>query len=546
MMKKLLILTAILCALALALTSCNLFNRKGKLELEFTSNGDGTCYVSGIGTCTDTNIVVPTVSPDGNAVTSIGSFAFDDCDSLTSIEIPASVTSIGSSAFRDCDSLTNIKIPASVTYIGQEAFFGCDSLTSIEIPASVTYIGDSPFSSCFSLTEIKVAEGNGKYKDINGNLYSYDGTELIQYAPGKTDSTFDIPDGVTTIGDEAFFECYLLTSIEIPASVTTIGDEAFFECCLLTSIEIPASVTSIGNYAFSWCKSLTSIEIPASVTSIGKYAFEDCTSLYKVTNNSELVFEFESSDYGCVAEYAKVMVDKDGNKTYNNTEATQYIETDDNFLFWIEDGEHALIAYTGSEETITLPNYFNGIKYEIYQMRGVSKVVISESFNSVGYGAFSGCYSLTSIEIPDSITYIGDCAFEECYLLTSIEMPASVTSIGSAAFQYCASLTSIEIPESVTSIGDWAFGDCDSLTSIEIPASVTSIGKHAFSSCSSLTSIEIPASVTFIGREAFQHCYSLTDVYYVGNKAEWTAISIADGNDRLTNATIHYNCVPEE
>ena len=96
--------------------------------------------------------------------------------------------------------------------------------------------GDGPFSSCYFLTEIKVAEGNTKCKDIDGNLYTYDGTTLIQYAVAKTDTTFAIPQGVTSIGDGAFSYCTSLTSIEIPVSVTAIGFGAFRDCTSLTDV----------------------------------------------------------------------------------------------------------------------------------------------------------------------------------------------------------------------------------------------------------------------------------------------------------------------
>ena len=190
-------------------------------------------------------------------VTSIGEDAFFWCESLTSVEIGDSVTSIGDSAFYWCSSLTSVVIPDSVTSIGDSAFDNCDSLTSIEIPDSVTSIGDYAFLSCESLTSITVDENNTTYKSIDGNLYSKDGKTLIQYAIGKTATSFTIPDAVTSIGNYAFYNCDSLTSIEIPDSVTSIGNSAFFDCSSLTSVVIGDSVTSIGEYAFAWCTSLT-------------------------------------------------------------------------------------------------------------------------------------------------------------------------------------------------------------------------------------------------------------------------------------------------
>ncbi len=177
-----------------------------------------------------------------------------------------------------------------------------------------------------------------------------------------------------------------------------------------------------------------------------------------------------------------------------------------------------------AEETLTDSQ---GVRYALngdgtyYIVSGcdetVTEVVIPKEYNglpviSIGERAFSGCSSLTSIEIPDSVTSIGDYAFYECTSLTSIEIPDSVTSIGEGAFIYCEGLTSVEIPDSVTSIGDDAFYWCDGLTSVVIPDSVTSMGDSAFSYCKSLTSIVIGDSVTSIGNWAFSYCSGLTSI----------------------------------
>ena len=249
----------------------------------------------------------------GNGVTSIGYAAFYKCTSLTSITIPNSVTSIGSSAFSRCDSLTSVTIPDSVTSIGDYAFSNCDSLkyneydngyylgneenpylvlvkakdtsiTSCNIHSNTRFILSDAFSNCISLTSITVDENNTTYKSIDGVLYSKDGVTLILYPRDKTDTSFTIPDNVTSIGEDAFFGCTSLTSITIPNSVTSIGDSAFSWCYSLTSITIPNSVTSIGYSAFYGCDSLTSV------------VFKDTSYWYvsnymiTVTNSSKNVF----------------------------------------------------------------------------------------------------------------------------------------------------------------------------------------------------------------------------------------------------------------
>ena len=205
-----------------------------------------------------------------NSVTSIGSYAFYGCSSLTSINIPNSVTSIGSYAFDGCSSLTSINIPNSVTSIGDGAFYGCSSLTSINIPDSVTSIGYGAFYGCSSLTSINIP-----------NSVTYIGGSAFYGCSSLT--SINIPNSVTFIGSSAFYGCSSLTSINIPNSVTFIGSYAFSGCSSLTSINIPNSVTSIDYDAFYGCSSLTSINIPNSVTFIGEYAFNGCSSLTSIT-----------------------------------------------------------------------------------------------------------------------------------------------------------------------------------------------------------------------------------------------------------------------
>ena len=247
----------------------------GSQGLNYVLNDDGKGYfITKIGTCADTDIIIPRAY-NGLPVTNIGDRAFSGCSNLASIVIPDSVTTIGNAAFSGCSNLASIAISDSVTFIGECAFAGCSSLTSIIIPDSVTSIGLLAFDSCSSLVSIEV--DNEYYKSIDGNLYTKDGKTLIQYAMGKQDTVFVIPD-----------------------SVTSIGSAAFGDCSNLTSVVICDSITSIGTSVFNGCTGLAAIIIPNSVTFIGFRAFEDCTSLKDVyyIGSEEEWDEIEIHSYG--------------------------------------------------------------------------------------------------------------------------------------------------------------------------------------------------------------------------------------------------------
>jgi len=219
-----------------------------------------------------------------------------------------------------------------------------------------------------------------------------------------------IPDSVTSIGDDAFSNCKSLTSVTIPDSVTSIGEYAFYNCRSLTSVTIPDSVTSIGDDAFSNCKSLTSVTIPDSVTSIGKWAFSECKSLTSVTIPDSVTSIGDAAFASC-------------------TSLTG---------IWVAEGN----SHYANDASGVL---FNKDKTTLVQCPG----------------AFSGSYA-----IPNSVTSIVGYAFDGCASLTSVTIPDGVTSIGRYAFHDCRSLTSVTIPDSVTSIGVWAFCDCTSLTDV--------------------------------------------------------------------------------
>lgn len=233
-----------------------------------------------------------------NDVTCIGMSAFRGCSGLSSITIPNSVTSIDDWAFQN-SNLTSIIIPNSVTSIGRSAFYGCLYLTTITIPPSVTSIGSSAFEGGNSLTTVHITD---LYAWLNIN-YDYNSNPLFYahhlYLNNNEITDLEIPNNISSIGNEVLAGWSALTSVTIPNSVTSIGDRAFRGCSGLTRMDIPNSVTSIGEEAFHDCNALTSVEIPNSVTAINKFTFQNCSNLTSVTIPNSVTSIGMSAFAGC-------------------------------------------------------------------------------------------------------------------------------------------------------------------------------------------------------------------------------------------------------
>ena len=271
------------------------------------------------------------------SVTSIGKDAFSNCDNLANVYIsdltawcniefanefanpldnvanlylddtlvkdlviPDDVTSVSSYAFSGCYSLTNVTIPDSVTSIGSYVFNECSSLASVTIGNGVTSIGTNLFSNCSSLTAIYIS-------DIAAwcNIYFYNATSNPLYYTdnlylnGSLVKTLVIPDSVTSIGKYAFYNYDTLTSVKIPDSVTSIGESVFYSCGKLATVTIGSGVTTISYSAFYDCDTLTSMTIPDNVTTIGEKAFYDCDKLASVTIGSGVTKIYKNAFYYC-------------------------------------------------------------------------------------------------------------------------------------------------------------------------------------------------------------------------------------------------------
>jgi len=516
-------------------------------------------------------------------------------DTLAENVVLESVEAISNYAFYNCSSIVSIEIPASVTTIGNSAFYNCNSLASVSLTDKVESIGLNAFSNCSSLTNISVASENANYKSLDGNLYSKDGETLIQYAIGNESETFDIPTGVINVSPLAFSGCQSLKELSIPDSVTNISDNAF-ENCFIEKATIPAdaysyvineqlkeviiaSGESINANAFYECTSLTSITIANSVTSIGASAFKGCTSLEIISLSNNLASIADDVFSGCSALKELLIPDSVTSIGINAFEGCILLEsiTLSNTLKNI-----AVNAFNGCSalQSITLPNTLEAIGKDAFDgCDGLEKVnylgtidkwvsidfanensnpvsysknlyineilvenVVLETAKSISTYAFYNCSSIVSVQIPEGVTKISKGAFYNCTSLVSIEIPKSVTSIGLYVFSSCTSLTSITVDAENTkyqsiagnlynknnktfTLMQYAIGKTE--TTFTIPEGVKTINAKAFYNCSSLVSIQIPASVTTINESAFSCCASLTSITV---DAENSKFKDVDGN----------------
>ena len=387
-------------------------------------------------------------------ITKIGNEAFEHCDNLRSVSMPSSLKSIGDKAFQYCGSLTDAALPSGLTSIGEMAFAYCRSLKSAEIPSGVTTLSYRTFNECSGLTHLKIPAtvteiGMGCFDECTG----------LQSA-GPIGSGCDIEFGWTqSIPDNAFAGCGGLISAAIPATVTSIGTSAFNDCSALTDMQIPAGVTSIGNAAFADCSSLTDVRIPAGLKKINWYAFGHCSNLTSV----------------------KI--------------PTGVTEIDGNAFC---------------------------------QCESLREVTIPVGVTRIGENAFGGCNSLTELTIPASMTSIEEAAFA-CYYLTDVYFEGTraqwnAIAMGEENFWnatiYCIDEPKPDfvVPSGLSVILDEAFEGCP-FTCVQVSEEIGYIGSRAFADCPQLRFIYIPAWC-LVESDAFEGAGDLTIISISGSEAE--------------------------
>ena len=443
---------------------------------------------------------------------------------------------------------------------------------SATIGKGVTLIDRSAFYGCESLVSITVSTENTAYKSIDGNLYTIDGKTLIQYAIGKTDSVFIIPDGVAEINRDAFHACVNLIEVTIPDSVTKIGDCAFVNCTALRKLTIGSGVTTIGQCAFMFCSSLESVVLPNNVKVIDIYAFYGCESLaYIVMGNQMLRIGEEAFAYcGSLAtiKYRGTQtqwngISKGKNWIVGNYEfITDYVDGEDGVggnsvpasqkLGYVlsEDGTYYIVAGLGAckDLEIVIPSTRNNLPV---------KEIAAE--------AFKGQKHIVSVVLGNNIVTVGNNAFELCRGLVSVTVGCSVKSIGTSAFDHCNKLVEVinrskmEITKGsrenglagnfalvihngstkivnkdgylfITNEGtNYLLGYAGNASNLIFPTDYNGEGyeiyRYSFAERTDITKVTLGINVTKLQYRVFWRCTGLATVEFIGNESQWEAVA---------------------
>ena len=473
-------------------------------------------------------------------VTVIPVRAFEGCSNLASINFGTNIESIGFYAFKGCAALDVIDIPDSVTSINN-SFYDCGELSLVKIGSGITYFSLSYFSGTTRIDEFDVSGDNANMKDIDGAIFSKDGTKLIAFPSGSDgdNGTYVVPNGTTEIGTLAFAYAEKLETITICEGVVDIASQAFYVCGA-TTINLPESLLSINDNAFT-NSLITSLYIPEGVTYISSSAFVDAQYIETLTidkdnakyKTADLVIYNKAGDELVLVLNCKTgdFTTPDGVKSIRDH--AFYSSKLDNITLKDEVttlGDHCFRSASGninigagveiipqycfaysSFSSITLPNQITTIKSYAFSYADIESFTAPASCTSIEQDCFEYCDSLTTVNLG-SVAEFGSYCFQGC-ALTSVTLNSSVTTIRQGMFADCDSLLTLDMENaSITAIPNWFAANSDLITTVKIPSTVTSIGQNAFKDCRDLVSFTWPTSLQTVGEYAFVNCFDLENI----------------------------------
>ncbi|MBR3803077.1 MAG: leucine-rich repeat protein [Clostridia bacterium] len=489
---------------------------------------------------------------------------------VKSITVESGVSSIGSRAFCYCENATKVTIAETVTSIGIYAFDDCYGIKELTMPVSAKLPVNNSFGGCQSIEKLTLTAGTGVMQDFTSGSSNYSKTQYWYtpwYESRTTLNEIIIEDGVTRIGDYAFYYNTGLECITIPADITTIGDNAFSFCEKLTDVYYSSTQENwnkisigIGNEQLtsatlhtatasgtcgdnldwvlydtgrleitgtgtmtSWTApnkspwydyrtEINEIIIGEGVTSVGKFAFLSCTA-QKSVSIPESVTSIESSAFGNSRNITNVYYASDKSDWDKITVGgTNNALTQAVYHY----GRVRLVAYGNLGEFEEWELHTDGELYLVGE-GGMSNLSSAEHYpwheyrdkiTSFTIATYSGEYYM-------EMSNIGNHALEGCVNLKTVNFNSTVTRIGNSAFEGCASLKSIVIPDSVTEIGDRAFYGCTALDELTMPVSAKIYDSpDVFGGCTGISKITLTkGNGTMVSYNASTAAYKNTPWY---------------------------------
>ena len=395
------LLAAFLLGLSLPFTALPVFAEDANFSYSVLSEDEKTAEIVSY-TGTAEQVVIPS-EIDGYQIVRIGAYVFMGNSTMESVSLPETVEEIGEGAFGVCEMLTDITLPSAVTVIEPLAFAGCTSMTAIS-----------------------VSSRNPAFTARDGVLLNKDGTRLIAYPAGKTDTAYSVPKNVAEIAEYAFFSCFNLQEVTVPQSVKTIGISAFQGCAALQKISLRYGLETIGEYAFNECSELTEISIPFGVTALENSTFEGCSALETVSLPNSL---------STIGEYA--------------------------------------FASCRALKQIVLPNSVSAIGKSAFSgCTALTSVNIPDRVTAIEAYTFSTAEALKEITVPSSVTAIDEFAFSYSGLTTVFGYSGSAAETFAAknGISFVSLLPPTGIPGDLNQDGTSDLTDYALLSSIAIGA----------------------------------------------------------------------------
>ena len=369
------------------------------------------------------------------------------------------------------------------------------------------YVNSKAPWSGFSDTIEEVVIGDGITSLGNFAFYQYPELKKVTFANTVTSigtgafqgcsklQQIIFGNGLNSIGDHAFENCISLKEISIPESTTSMGTEVFQGCTGLEKVETGV----LGAGCFSKCNSLKEVTLRNSIKRIPESAFADCTSLERITLPDSVKTIANKAFCNCTS-LKKINLPSSlttfNGEAFENCPVLDEISVDG--TQYATDGK---LIYSNDKKTLIL-----------CMQNCEGEVIIPEGVTAISDGAFYDCQKITNVVLPEGLLSIGDNAFYNCVALKKMVLPDTMTELGSGAFWNCSGLQEITLSKQLETINDKVFWSCKALEQIQIPEKVNTIGMYAFDGCSNLRKIQFPEEMQSIGQYAFRACTSLQEL----------------------------------